>query len=96
MKVHELIARLSTVAPDTEVILSKDGEGNNYRPLDSWSTGYAAEMIKDPSGRYVRDVELYNMDERCDPDCDGEMHEPEPCEKAPEGSVPALVLWPTY
>lgn len=96
MKVHELIARLSTVDPNTEVLLSKDGEGNDYRPLDSWGTDYVAQMIKDPSGSYVRDVELRNTEDLCDLECDGADHEPEPCGKAPEGSVPALVLWPTY
>lgn len=33
MKVSELIAELSALPPDAEVILQKDAEGNGYSPL---------------------------------------------------------------
>jgi hypothetical protein len=33
MKVHELIALLSALDPESPVILQKDAEGNGYSPL---------------------------------------------------------------
>ena len=48
MKVHELIQQLSNADPDSEVILSRDSEGNGYSPVgtlemampyDSWYGG---------------------------------------------------------
>ena len=39
MKVKELIELLSEMNPEHEVVLSKDGEGNGYSPLDGYSTG---------------------------------------------------------
>lgn len=34
MKVKELIRELQLLDPEMEVILQKDGEGNNYSPLE--------------------------------------------------------------
>lgn len=39
MKVHELIAELQKYHADREVIMSKDGEGNNFSPLADMSAG---------------------------------------------------------
>lgn len=40
MKVKKLIELLSALNPELEVVLSKDGEGNEFSPLDeSYSTG---------------------------------------------------------
>ena len=41
MKVKDLIIELQSVDPDCEVIMSSDGEGNNYSPLSSfWQGSY--------------------------------------------------------
>lgn len=40
MKVKDLIATLKTVDPEFEVVMSSDGEGNNYSPL----AGLSVEM----------------------------------------------------
>ncbi len=39
MKVKELIALLSELNPKLEVVLSKDGEGNGFSPLDGHDFG---------------------------------------------------------
>ena len=56
MKVKELIAALSAVDPESEVVLQKDSEGNGYSPLEG----------ADPNSVYVPDSsysgEVYAMD----------------------------------
>lgn len=39
LTVRELIEDLQKLNPDHPVVLAKDGEGNDYSPLDSYSTG---------------------------------------------------------
>ena len=39
MTVKELIETLKDLPQDLQVVMSKDGEGNNYSPLDSHSVG---------------------------------------------------------
>ncbi len=44
MTVKELIEKLQSLPQDNVVIMSKDGEGNEYSPLSDMSVGlYAAE-----------------------------------------------------
>lgn len=63
MKVSELIEELSKWAPDTEVILQKDGEGNGYSPL------YAV----DGNAVYVAEStwsgEVYSTDNSAEDNC---------------------------
>jgi hypothetical protein len=63
MKVRELIAELSKWAPDTEVILQKDGEGNRYSPL----------YCVDGNAVYVAEStwsgEVYSTDNSADDNC---------------------------
>ena len=40
MKVNELLARLLTLDPDIEVVMSKDSEGNNFSPCSSAEEAY--------------------------------------------------------
>lgn len=37
--VSELIAKLSTLNPDLYVVMSKDAEGNDFSPLQSFEVG---------------------------------------------------------
>jgi hypothetical protein len=39
MTVGELRAQLASLPEDMQVVLSKDGEGNGYSPLDQATTG---------------------------------------------------------
>lgn len=98
MNAAELIKILSRFPADAVVVLSKDGEGNDYRPLDAFSDTRAVLVKADvPWGDYVRDVELYDPDEHCPQGCDGEAHRGYECGPIlPEDAVPAVVLWPTY
>jgi hypothetical protein len=44
MNVTELIAQLNTYNPDTEIIISRDSEGNGFSPVDEVAFGlYAAK-----------------------------------------------------
>lgn len=40
LTVRKLIEDLQKLNPDQLVVLAKDGEGNDYSPLDSYSTGH--------------------------------------------------------
>lgn len=40
MTVSELIEELKNYAPDTEIVLQKDSEGNGYSPLSGVDEGY--------------------------------------------------------
>lgn len=77
------LAKLDHLPGDTPVVLSKDSEGNGFSPLAEVETAmYRAESTW--SGEH------YMTDEQvdADPGYDDE-------DRAPEGSVPAVFLWPT-
>lgn len=95
MRVNDLIALLSKCPQDSIVILSKDGEGNDFRALDAHSIGPAV-LTRDSDYGYVRDVELVDESELCEVTCDGSDHEPEACDKGPEDAEDVVVLWPVY
>ena len=74
MKVKELIAELSKIDPNLEVIMQKDSEGNGYGPLsgadsnciydgeDVWNTDWTA----DEADMDEKDWELFKKEnERC-------------------------------
>ena len=84
MTVSELIKKLSGLDPDSIVIMSSDGEGNNYSPLcDSFGySRYKADTTW--SGELVSEL---NFNE--DPDYyDNNL------EEYLSGSVPAVILYP--
>ena len=95
MRVSELMARLSELPGDTEVVLSRDGEGNGYRPLDTYSTGHVV-MVNRVGSDLVDHAEYLDDEKYCPADCDGSVHRPDPCEPLPDGAVPGVVLWPNY
>lgn len=86
MTLDELRAALDALdlPGDTLVVLAKDSEGNGFSPLDE-----AAHAM------YLADTtwsgEHYMTEEQvaADPDADEEEDGP------PDGSVPAVFLWPT-
>lgn len=83
MKVGELILRLSKINPNSEVILSKDSEGNSYSPLaDMGENEYRADSTWDGEIGYKELTPELIDDGYTDEDLikDG---------------VPAIVLWPT-
>lgn len=43
MTVHELIEELLKLRPDTQVLISRDAEGNSFSPLSGFSKGYYFE-----------------------------------------------------
>lgn len=94
MNVKQLKAVLADYPDDMEVILSKDGEGNDYRSLYE-SSDQQAVLTVDPTYGHIRDIDILS-DELCEPGCDGMDHDPEPCDEAPEDAVNVVVLWPTY
>ena len=63
MKVSELIEELSKWAPDTEVILQKDSEGNGYSPL-SCIDGNAVYVAESTWAG-----EVYSTDNSADDNC---------------------------
>ena len=83
MKVKELIEQLQECAPDAEVVMAKDGEGNNYSPLAGyWEGMYRAEST------WHGDVGLAELDE--------ELREAGYSEEdVIEDGVPAVILSPT-
>lgn len=90
MNVGELKDLLNQFTDDTPVILSSDGEGNSFSPLYE-----GGEHLYDPNSRYYIE-EVYITNEELDeilagPNKSGYSEE----DRAPEGSVPALVLWPS-
>jgi hypothetical protein len=40
MNVKQLIELLGYLPPESQIILSSDGEGNNFSPLTDYSNGY--------------------------------------------------------
>ena len=85
MTVSELIAELSTMPPDSIVVLQKDGEGNGYSPLSGAddSSVYIAESTW--AGE-VRHVELTD-------ELESQGYSEEDCAEYGEG-VPCVVLFP--
>ena len=83
MKVKELIEELKNLNPEADVVLSKDGEGNSYSPVDSIGIGYYI-----PWNSYSGDFynETWDADECC-------MDEQEWNEMRELNN--AIVLWPT-
>ena len=56
MKVKQLIKELSGIDENTEIVMSKDGEGNDFSPLSDISLGhYEADCTW--SGQYYDDDE---------------------------------------
>lgn len=89
MNVGELKDLLNQFTDDTPVLLSSDGEGNSYSPLYQ-----GGEHLYDPDFRYYID-HVYMTNEELDEILAG-TNKYGYCEddRAPEGSVSALVLWP--
>jgi hypothetical protein len=85
MKVKELLEVLQAQDPEMEVVLSKDGEGNNFSPYDGWSVGY---YLADStwSGEFSSDEHI----EEASPDDYEEFYA-----DAKENGVRAVCLWPT-
>jgi hypothetical protein len=92
MNVGELKDLLNQFTDDTPVILSSDEEGNNFSPLYG-----GEEHLYDPdathSPYYIEQV--YMTNEELDEILAGpnKSHYSEE-DRAPEGSISALVLWP--
>lgn len=63
MKVKELIAELSAMDPESEVILQKDAEGNGYSPL-SGADGEAVYVADNTWSGEVYSLE-YSADDNC-------------------------------
>lgn len=63
MKVKELIAELSAMDPESEVILQKDAEGNGYSPL-SGADGEAVYVAENTWSGEVYSLE-YSADDNC-------------------------------
>lgn len=77
------LAKLDHMPGDTIVVMSEDGEGNGFSPLASLGTAmYLAETTW--SGEFYLTAEQAAEDPECDED-----------DVAPDGSVPAVFLWPT-
>ena len=83
MKVKELIKQLKQVDPNCEVIMSSDGEGNNYSPLSSfWQGSYV------PSSTCRGEVYYSSLDD--DDNIDSEdVRVP-----GEDGAVSAIILSP--
>ena len=82
MKIKELVAILSKLPQDTEIILSKDAEGNHFSPL----SGFGEGTIR-PEDVNNYNIEEYYSDHHSDEDCCLE-----PGER--NGFVKAICLWP--
>lgn len=78
MKIEKLIKRLQELDPETEVVMSKDAEGNEFSPLCDFSDGF---YISDNSwsGHFISDVEEWE-----------EYYEQE----FPKDAKKAICLWP--
>jgi hypothetical protein len=84
MTVSELIEKLSELDPNALVILSSDGEGNNYSPLCD-SFGYSAYRANSSwSGELVSEEDFDDDPDYYDNDLEEYL----------SGSVPAIVLYP--
>ena len=82
MKVSDLIAKLQKLDQDRVVIMSKDGEGNDFSPLDNIETAaYCADST------WSGEVGLEKLTDK-----DRERGYDE--EDVKENGVPAAVLWP--
>jgi hypothetical protein len=82
MTVEELIEELSKLPSNLEVILSCDGEGNNFSPLSGFSEGiYVADS--EWSGGFL--TEDYFV---------GEDDAEDQWEETVEQGEPAICLWP--
>lgn len=90
MNVGELKDLLNQFTDDTPVILSSDGEGNSFSPLYE-----GGEYLYDPKYRYYIE-QIYPTNEALNEILAG-PNKNHYCEedRAPEGSVLALVLWPS-
>jgi hypothetical protein len=74
---------------DTQIILQKDAEGNAYSPLDGLDeTMYLPETAW--SGEAHMTDEQIQAQITANPDSKWNLEK----DRAPEGSVPAVVLWP--
>lgn len=85
MKVIELIELLKTLPEDTQVILSKDSEGNSYSPLSS----VAVDMVYVPETTWCGEVYSITEDDKDEDHWDEE--EWEELKNKPK----CVVLWPT-
>jgi hypothetical protein len=83
MTVGELIIELQKLDPDFPVIMSEDAEGNGHSPLaEVWESMYFAEQTWCGTVHPLSE-EIAESDQYTEED------------EAPEGSVRAVVLWPT-
>ncbi len=64
MKVKELIEILILADPEALVVLSKDGEGNDYSPVCDWDDSFRYEAESSYNGTLLEkeDVEEYEHD----------------------------------
>ena len=85
MNVGELETLLKTLPDDTEIVMSKDAEGNAYSPLSGHWLGHYL-----PDTTWSGDLWSEEDERDFDPDI------PEDAEVCPPvDAVKALVLWPT-
>lgn len=87
MNVGELIERLSAYPKNTPILLSTDEEGNGFNLLSN-----VEEHLYDPSEYYTDQIypTHQQLDELIAVNKYGYTEE----DRAPENSVPVLVLWP--
>jgi len=87
MKVQDLINQLESMDPDSEVVLSRDGEGNSYSPLSSlWNGAYTPETT------WCGEVHLTCLD---DDDRAQGYSEEDVRTPGEHGTVAAVILVPT-
>lgn len=70
MKIRELIDLLNRYDPETEVVVSRDSEGNSFSPVDGYSDGiyvadntWSGEMYEEEEfDQYVKEGEFSKTD----------------------------------
>lgn len=88
MTVKELKAKLANLPDGIPVVMSKDGEGNDFSPLSTVEAGmFRAETtwsgeVRMPAGALTDEARERGYSE-------------EDVGKEEDGFVPAVVLWPT-
>jgi len=83
MKVKELIEQLKKIDPEREVVLSADGEGNSYSPLEDIWEKNCCFVEEDRETHFEELTEELKKDGYSEEDIyDGDK------------SVPAIVLYP--
>ena len=90
MKVKELLAELSTLDPEMEVVLSSDSEGNRYSPL--YAVAPCLYHAESTYSGYLRDENEEEVDEYME---DNSVTREEAVKVLFANTPMALVMWPT-